>query len=275
MKTNFRKIALVIIGSFILFSSYAQDSLSFSIGLNSYAKGNVQDAIYWLSKSIEKNYLLADSYLYRGACKASLGNYDEAFVDLFYSYKLDSSKSLSCQFIGNIYGVQNKLDSSILWLSKAIKKDPKNGDAYSVRASTYKALKDYDKAMADINLAIKMYPAVRDFLLNRASIKQEQSNFDDALEDYASALAMDRSLGNNISTYINMAVCHAALNALEDALADFSKVLDRYPNEPQALEGRGQLYQAMGRKDEACADFKKLIPIDSIVANGYIDKYCR
>ena len=270
-----KKIILSSLFFSICCTCAAQDSLAFSIGSNSFSKGNAQDAIYWFSKSIEKNYLPADSYMYRGASSAYIGAYDEALRDLFYSYKLDSTISLTCEFIGNVYLAQNKLDSSIIWLTKAIKIDPKDADAYNNKAVAYKAQKDFDKAMAAVESAISCCPKNRSYILNRAAIKQEQLNYEGALEDYNMTLAIDPMLEKNIMTYVNMAICHASLNSMDEALADVDKILTRYPNTGEALEARGQLYQAMGRKDEACSDFEKLNAIDSTVGKDCLDKYCR
>ena len=275
MKTNLKKITLVIICSLIFCASHAQDSLAFNIGYNSFLKGNAQDAIYWFSKSIEKNYLPAQSYMYRGASNTYQGNNEQALPDLFYSYKLDSTLPYTCQFIGTAYLSLSKFDSCILWLDKAIKKDPKDPDAYNNRAVAYRTLQQLDKATADVELALTISPNNRMYLINRGAIKQAQLNYEEALDDYKAALKIDASVDNNIIVYINMGICNASLNALEEALANVDKVLSRYPDVGEALEARGQIYEAMGRKDEACADFEKLKPIDSTIANGYLDKYCR
>lgn len=61
------------------------------------------------------------------------------------------------------YVLQKRLEDAMETVQKCLNNDPKDAQAYMYRSIIYKDLKDYDKALQDLNLAIQLNPDLGDF----------------------------------------------------------------------------------------------------------------
>lgn len=135
----------------------------------------------------------------------------------------------------------NKKEEAIAALSKAIELNPKNVDAYFLRATCQT---DYpDKVIADCNEAIKLEPNHVNAHIARGGaywIKGDQNN---ALDDYSWAIKMDP---DNVQARYLRAEIYKSGSELEKALADYTAIINSNKAEnkdkSEAYTSRGFIY---------------------------------
>lgn len=86
---------------------------------------------------------------------------------------------------------QNKYDEAIDLYSRAIKMQPRRGEAYYGRSRAYYFLGDYARAMSDANLALEINPCYSEVLNDRGLINYKTGNRLEATKDFELAIKCD------------------------------------------------------------------------------------
>ena len=109
---------------------------------------------------------------------------------------------------------------ALIYLNKAVAKDPKFANVYSNRGNAYRDLKQYPKALNDYNKAISLDPSHVKAYNNRGNIYYEQKKYQQALNDYNQCL---RLKPNYTFAYINRGLVFYQLKNKSRACKDFKK----------------------------------------------------
>ena len=109
---------------------------------------------------------------------------------------------------------------ALIYLNKAVAKDPKFANVYSNRGNAYRDLKQYPKALNDYNKAISLDPSHVKAYNNRGNIYYEQKKYQQALKDYNQCL---RLKPNYTFAYINRGLVFYQLKNKSRACKDFKK----------------------------------------------------
>ena len=110
---------------------------------------------------------------------------------------------------------------------------------------------DYVKAIAALRLAIAANPIYLPAYTLRASAFQALGRLQDAVADYS--YIVERLDPDAAEAYVDRGVAYAALGETEMALRDFDRGVQLNPNLP-AYINRGQLARTLGQRDQARAD---------------------
>jgi tetratricopeptide (TPR) repeat protein len=193
-----------------------------------------------------------------------------------------------------------KLAEAVEIYDELIKANPKEGRLYTLRASSWWARGERQKALADFDQAIQLGyeephaftsrgmfhtaagnldAAIRDFglainknpndevpFINRAAVFISQNKLDLALEDYTKAIKLNPKKATN---YQQRAVAHKMKGDVEAALADFNQALALDPKHVPSLMGRGYVWYQQEKHKQAIADFSAVIAIDPTSAAAY------
>ncbi|MEI6683665.1 MAG: tetratricopeptide repeat protein [Bacteroidota bacterium] len=159
-------------------------------------------------------------------------------------------------------------DSIALW-SDVIEKNPVCCKAYTNRAFMYNQLKEYDKALKDLNEVISIDPddsKKLDLYISRAFLCKTMGRYDQALADYSSALKLHP---DNVKPCFNRGIIYAdQMGKHDSAIMDFKKFLKRYPADTNGNFNLGITYYKMNNFDSAKRYFLKSLQLDSV--NGQI-----
>ena len=101
--------------------------------------------------------------------------------------------------------IENDFDNAFKNFSTAIKKDPKNAEAYYYLADVYASKEEYSSAISQLNKVIEL----------------------DSLFQFV---------------YTKRGITYRKIGKLDLALADFSKEISLFPKEVEALNERGLVY---------------------------------
>ena len=202
-----------------------------------YQKGNTyfqmsyfKDAIVYFDKAISLNANYKEAYGDRGASKANLGQYEAAVLDFQKAEDLGLSTSNLYSNWGYAYYKLKQPEKALIYFEKSIEIDPNNGNAfrwrgeikydkndnkgaeedytlaisksptasnYFARGLAYYYLKDYRKALIDMDKAIQINPNMAQYYFDRGDTKDLINDFDGACRDWKIA----KEKGYNVPDY--------------------------------------------------------------------------
>jgi len=154
---------------------------------------------------------------------------------------------------------QNDLAKKIALCSQAIELDPKFVIAYYLRAITYIAQQQPEKAMEDLNKTIELDPKFTMAYIDRGGLYFKQKKFDQALTDCERAVQLEP---NNYKGYGCRALAYFGLGKTDKGFADLDKSVELEPKLAVNYALRGYFYAATGQKDKAIKDYKKALEIE-------------
>ena len=112
-------------------------------------RGQLDSAVYYLTRSIEFDSTIASSYANRAVAYNGLGRVDETISDFRHYLVFKPDDERVCMSIA--LACQRKQDyrESLVWLDRAIRIKPDFGFYYYTRSQTYNRLGEKSKALAD------------------------------------------------------------------------------------------------------------------------------
>jgi len=172
-------------------------------------KGHYDQAIAVLSKAIDKNPELAKAYTVRAFAYEGKGKHAEAIADATKAITLDPSDPEAYGTRMRAYGASHQMEAgaaderTVLQIHEQrlmkgadnylgrcndkIKRDPSFSSNYVERASAYRGLHQFQKALDDYNVAIKKDPHNYLAYYNRAQVYLQMNKHDLADQDFALA----------------------------------------------------------------------------------------
>ena len=262
-------------------------------------RGDDDAAIEAFTKAIEIDPNYSFAYGSRSVIYKNLKKYDLALQDINVVIEYLPSPTAYYYWIrGDIWEKSGKKEAALIDYTKAIELDPKYVWAYVCRADLYKAMKKYDLALKDIDLAIKnsSSPSTYHYWL-RGDILEKSGEREGAIGEYSKALEIDpkadyirnarRNLYRKADRYD---LIYAEFDTLikeaatpkekagyylqrgqillrnedrESALREYTQAIEVDPSNNDAYKARAFVYRLMKKYDLALADEGILIKIAS------------
>ncbi len=159
-------------------------------------------------------------------------------------------------------------NSISLWSSVIAEEPHAEFLPYNNRGQAFDKLKQYDKAIADYDMAIAVDPASDEALNNRGVTYQKMGMIDKALGDFNAALGLNPSF---YQAYNNRAYAFGLTGDFDKAIADYDHALALNPSYFQAYNNRGLLYDRMGMSEKAIEDFNRTIALNPSSERAYFN----
>lgn len=239
-----------------------------------------------------------DVYVYflRGNARAAKGYYSEALND--FGRAISDSKGdppLAEYFIAYgrmalLTGRSADLNNAEGHLNRAVQLEPRNAEAFFVRAKLALSAKKSPQAESDLNAALSIQPDYATAYYERALLRAAQGDYRRAIADADSAIRIDDA---NAIYYTLRGVLAGALGERDRQIADYTKAIQSEPavaaryttrawallkaNKPRAalrdidraillgkmtpdmLVTRAEINAALGMKDKARLDYKSAL----------------
>jgi tetratricopeptide (TPR) repeat protein len=216
------------------------------------------------NKLLELNPNYASGYYLRAISLSHTKRDDKAIADYTKAIELDSSMSRSDYLTkrGQSYIDLKNYDKAISDLNNAINIYQQNSEAYFLRGAVSAIKKEYEKAILDYNKAIE-YDTTKIsayFYCGRGESYSAQKRYDDAISDYNTAIKIDNDLRQ---AFFDKAVVYYNQEKYEMALSEYNKFLKLSPNNKLAYDNIGYVYLRTGNYEEAISSFNKCIEIDT------------
>jgi tetratricopeptide (TPR) repeat protein len=201
---------------------------------------------------------LADGYNNRGVSYRRMGQPGPALADFVKASELVPTSPAFVANQGNANTDLKKYDAALANYAAALKLDPRFAQAYSGRAHLHNILSRPDEAIADFSKAIEYDPNDPENYYNRAIVYRDRHEHAKSIADFDKYIPL--VAGDNVyqaDGYINRGIAYAALGRREQALTDFTKVIELDPRRANGYRARAMIYREMKKGDLAAADEKK------------------
>lgn len=236
-------------------------------------------AIADLAKAIELDENHASAHNYRGLCWEGKNELIKALDDYCRAAELDPSEKVYLQnkaIIFNKLGKDAMNDEHYIlaktFFSEAIKNYPEYASPYHNRGICENKLEEVEKAVEDFTRAIERAPENVAFLLSRARLLEDQiclgGLFRSPREAYERALIdIERMIElqpEKILYYALRGNVHFNFYCpdLDQALKDYSFVIEKAPGYPDSYIARGNVFSALGDHESALVDFEKYLELE-------------
>ena len=285
-------------------------------------KGDNDQAIKDLDEAIQLNPKDADAFFGRGGAYFKKGDYDRAMADydqaswlnpdhlgayvgrtdiykrLYKTQLLDGDPAsdlfgrrlFASLFEGSADIEQRsekhwrQVEERFALLDEAIRRKPKDAEAYFKRGSAYRSLgkRQHDRAFADYSEAIRLDEKHHKAYAWRATILHVKGQYDLAIADLDQVIRARPNLDWPLS---NRAVVHEHKGDYDRAIADLNEAIrvetsrqppPRWGDAPRGLEfyyRRGLAYERKGERDTAIAEYKKIVELGQFLGslNAFFD----
>ncbi len=189
---------------------------------------------------------------------------------------------------------EGKYKKAILYLDKAIEKDPENIYAIMNRGVDKSILGNSEGAINDYTRIIEIDEGNALAYLNRGKNKKRLKDFKGAIEDFEKAVKikggdliyLDKVENSYIETGFEFdvsmeeirferGISRYYIDSLKLAFDDFTFCIDKNFEKPSSLFWRGMIYLAYQMNLEGCSDLKEADELDDSDARQMIEKYCQ
>lgn len=165
--------------------------------------------------------------------------------------------------------VKGDANPAIAAASEAIRRDPKDANAYYNRGNAYAAHGETDRAIADYTAAIRLDPAHANAYYNRGNGYSTKGDTERAIADYTATIRIDPAYAN---AYYNRGNAWSDKGNTDRAIADYTEAVRLQPTNANAYFNRGNAYGNKGDTDRAIADYTEAIRVDPAYANAYVNR---
>ncbi|WP_428331166.1 tetratricopeptide repeat protein [Mucilaginibacter sp.] len=238
------------------------DSGNYQRGIADYSA-----AILFQDKDDKEN--LAILFDDRAGCEKKLKDYLKAINDENFAILLQSENGEYYWSRGAIYADNGDYQLATTDYTKAIAllKDNKKKLAklYSNRGANETELKQFDKAIADYNIAISLNPVSGAYYWERAIAYTSMGNFKQSIDDYLKAATLYKDDNKNIAIIYNNCADNAYFMNDYQKVIDYStKAIELNPTYSSPYYYRAKTYlKKLNKKDAAIPDFKKVLELDT------------
>ncbi len=228
----------------------------------------------------------------------------ESFGEYEMAYSINNRKKLYLTYYmavfsrGMTLAYLNRYKEALNDLDSAIELEPKDADTYYERGRLHSVLKSYTEAINDFDYAIKLdfdfnHPAQKEKGKIFSSIGMHQKAVEAFIKslttvpacthcwtllaktyqqlypliEVADVLRQTMNLGENYNAIACRAAAMQNIELYEDAISDFTTVIERNPENAQFLAHRGQCYLKLKNYKEALSDFDLVIMLDESMAS--------
>jgi len=169
------------------------------------------------------------------------------------SIEMDPYYSEYYNELGNIYLKSQEYHKALRQYQVAIQYSAPYPEVYFNQGVCLSLLGENQQAISSFNLSADLDPSQSLLYVHRAELFEELGNQDQALQDYDKALTLAPEL---IIARVNKAVILFEQNNFNEALDEMNKVVSTEPQVADHLFNRSQIYQALGKNNEANMDLE-------------------
>jgi len=165
---------------------------------------------------------------------------------------------------------RNNHSRALFYLDEAIRLEPENAEAYTLRGLAHAARGESEAAKSDFDDAIRLNPEDVRAYLERARVLTCLKDYRAAAADYSKCIDINPL---EPSYFTARAEAYEALQDRKKAEADYTNAIRLEPS-PKAYNDRAVHYLFRAMYLEALADCDKALQLDPKLARGYYHRAC-
>lgn len=226
---------------------------------------NYELAESFLRKALQQNSNDFETYSNLGLALKELKRLGEAQQMFEKSLMLNNKQPITLNNLGNIFASTNDHQKAVYCFDSALQLDNRYLDCINNLTLSLKELGNIDKAMKVIEYGIQLEP-------NRSDSHNNKGELYKALTDYESAkVAFERAIDidGNIVAKINLSTILKLLGYERNGIELLQQVLEQEPNNSEAHNHLGVLYEQLGDFELAAKHFRLSLKHTSNHASSY------
>ena len=254
--------------------------------------GNGMAAIAIYSEILSQDPKSVEALANRANVYAVTQDYRLALIDIRQAIELDDTIPILFFNRANIY-----MDLGEIELAKAdylhvIEKDPEHPGSL-LQIGKIKEKEVFGSGQAEINKAIELDPWFADALIERARFRNQKGEYSLAMNDLITAVDLDpqnpeiyeltnfviehfnKRVGDNPSdpfAFVARGQIFQRMGRYQDALADWNMAVRLAPENPLLIHARGNLYLETEQYQHAQMDFDRAIELDPLNMDFFLDR---
>ena len=190
---------------------------------------------------------------------ASQEKYETALGHIQKAIELEPSDPGGYTLRASVYLMQNEVQQALKDLEKALELEPRDLAALLMRAQVYAQERQFEKADADLERALRIRPGLAEAMMLRSSIAAAAGEFDKAIQQLQRLLRRDPG---NVELKLQIAVLYQANQRPRKAIEIYNGLLEENPEQIDALRSRGDALLGVGDHAAAVADYEKALELD-------------
>lgn len=213
--------------------------------------GENAKALEVINEYIGKDQFDSSAWSLKGRILFQNGEHLEGIRATLKSYELDPYNSHTLNNLGVFYGEVGEHDKGINYLMEAIRVDGFNAGAVMNLAIALDKRGAYEAAASTLLTALELTPDKKSLHFNARNIAASvmtNGQIEKAIPILERLVKLDP---NHTDNWFNLGICYQTQNQREQAIECYETVLDRVPDDEQALIFLAQLNAELGRYDEA------------------------
>jgi tetratricopeptide (TPR) repeat protein len=199
----------------------------------------------------------ARSYVIRSHARREKEDTARALADAEEAIRLEPRSSEAYFARGQAFSSLENNDRAIADYSEAIRLDPKLAEAYVLRVGAYRSKGDRDRASAEVREMIqRLEPRTAEEYYAHGWFFNDVKEYDRAIADLDAAIRMNPRY---VDAYYERALSHKRKKDLESELKEYNAVINYFPRNAGFYNRRGNLFHNRGDQDRAIADYSEAI----------------
>lgn len=196
-----------------------------------------QKALTCFDKALEIDPGLAPAWLGKGTSLTGLGKFKEAIKCCDKAIYLDPENAEAWLAKGNILHSIGKNEEALKCINKALKINPDNGEIWASKGMILALNEEFKEAMECINKAMELDPKNSNVWLSKATFYHKLGDYQEAIKCCDTTIELSDQDEAVASALYYKGVVLADIEAFEEAIKCFEKVLEIIPTDPFAQEG--------------------------------------
>ena len=202
----------------------------------------------------------APTHLARGVILIESERYDEALESLAKARELAPKSAAPLLQRARALGLQSKFKEALEDLNQAYLLEPNNLGVLLMRASVYQQLDRPEDGLADVDQALRLREGLGPAMRLRAMLLAGSGEFDEAI---AQLEELQKTESGDVSDRLRLAMLLNADQRPRKAIDIYSAILAAEPDNPIALQGRGDALLGIGEHAKAVQDYEKALKFTS------------
>jgi tetratricopeptide (TPR) repeat protein len=203
--------------------------------------------------------------LARARASHNRGDFDAALGDAGDALRLDPQNVEAFTVRGDALAGLKQYDKAIDGYDAAIRLDPNSARLFSLRAAAFASMREPRLAVRDYTESIRLNPKEMQTYIDRAAVFKKVRRYDLAIDDQSEAIRLNPG---SADLYDGRGETYARNNAYDRAIEDYNEAIRLKPSAKFHLN-RGTAYQLKGDVEAALADYNKAIELDGKLALAY------
>lgn len=197
-------------------------------------------------------------------------NLDSAFEKTEQLLSMAPELAIAYDLKGLILTKQDKTEEALTAFSRAVTLEPGFAIAWYNLGKLEQTSGNFQQAKIYFDRAIKLQDDLIKAYFDRAALLKAMGETELALQDYDKIIEINGSL--YVEAFINRGLTKKMLGDFNGALADLDRVIDEYPDNPELLKNRGNLFLLFGSYHQALDDYSEALKLDRNYAEAYYNR---